>query len=51
MNTLLVSINVIIMLLLVGVLYYMQRKHLSFNKRVFTALGLGIIFGLILQLF
>jgi len=29
----------------------MQRKHLSFNKRVFTALGLGIIFGLILQLF
>ncbi|PEA56362.1 L-cystine transporter [Bacillus pseudomycoides] len=51
MSTLLVSINVIIMLLLVGLLYYMQRKHLSFNKRVFTALGLGIIFGLILQLF
>lgn len=51
MSTLLVSINVIIMLLLLGVLYYMQRKHLSFNKRVFTALGLGIIFGLILQLF
>lgn len=51
MSTLLVSINAIIMLLLLGVLYYMQRKHLSFNKRVFTALGLGIIFGLILQLF
>ncbi|MGG0187055.1 L-cystine transporter [Bacillus rhizoplanae] len=51
MNTLLVSINVVIMLLLVGVLYYMQRKHVSFNKRVFTALGLGIIFGLILQFF
>lgn len=51
MNTLLVIINVIIMLLLVGVLYYMQQKHHSFNKRVFTALGLGIIFGLILQLF
>ncbi|WP_020063302.1 L-cystine transporter [Bacillus sp. 123MFChir2] len=51
MSTLLVSINVIIMLLLLGVLYYMQQKHLSFNKRVFTALGLGIIFGLILQLF
>lgn len=51
MNTLLVSINIIIMLLLVGVLYYMQRKHLSFNKRVFTALGLGIMFGLILQFF
>lgn len=50
MNTLLVIINVIIMLLLIGVLYYMQRKHHSFNKRVFTAPGLGIIFGLILQL-
>ncbi|MFI8707408.1 L-cystine transporter [Bacillus sp. NPDC077411] len=51
MDTLLVSINIIIMLLLVGALYYMQRKHLSFNKRVFIALGLGIIFGLILQFF
>ncbi|MGF9963153.1 L-cystine transporter [Bacillus rhizoplanae] len=51
MNTLSVSINVVIMLLLVGVLYYMQRKHVSFNKRVFTALGLGIAFGLILQFF
>ncbi|MFD0767992.1 L-cystine transporter [Bacillus sp. CGMCC 1.60114] len=51
MNTLSVSINVVIILLLVGVLYYMQRKHVSFNKRVFTALGLGIAFGLILQFF
>lgn len=49
MNTLLVGINVAVMLILVGVLYYMQRKHVSFNKRVFTALGIGIIFGLILQ--
>ena len=49
MNTLLVGINVAVMLILVGVLYYMQRKHVSFNKRVFTALGVGIIFGLILQ--
>ncbi|WP_242218742.1 L-cystine transporter [Bacillus cereus group sp. BfR-BA-01380] len=51
MSTLLVSINVIIMLLLLGVLYYMQQKHVSFNKRVFTALGIGITFGLILQFF
>ena len=49
MNTLLVGINVAVMLILVGVLYYMQRKHVSFNKRVFTALGVGILFGLILQ--
>lgn len=49
MNTLFVGINVAVMLILVGVLYYMQRKHVSFNKRVFTALGVGILFGLILQ--
>lgn len=49
MNTLLVGINITVMLILVGVLYYMQRKDVSFNKRVFTALGVGIIFGLILQ--
>ena len=48
MNTLLVGINVAVMLILVGVLYYM-RKDVSFNKRVFTALGVGILFGLILQ--
>ncbi|EEL49360.1 L-cystine transporter [Bacillus cereus] len=50
MNTLLVGINIAVMLILVGILYYMQRKYVSFNKRVFTALGVGITFGLILQL-
>ncbi len=49
MHTLLVGINIAVMLVLVGILYYMQRKHVSFNKRVFTALGVGIVFGLILQ--
>ncbi|MDK2599236.1 cation:dicarboxylase symporter family transporter [Bacillus stercoris] len=28
----------------------MQKKHVSFSKRVFTALGLGIVFGFALQL-
>ncbi|MBN3544288.1 L-cystine transporter [Fictibacillus barbaricus] len=37
------------MLILLGVLYYMQKKHVSFSKRVFTGLGLGILFGLVLQ--
>ncbi|MED1864077.1 L-cystine transporter [Fictibacillus nanhaiensis] len=37
------------MLILLGVLYYMQKKHVSFSKRVFTGLGLGILFGLGLQ--
>ncbi|MBD1382297.1 L-cystine transporter [Bacillus sp. IB182487] len=27
----------------------MQKKHISFSKRVFTALGIGIILGFILQ--
>ncbi|TDQ41104.1 hypothetical protein EV213_104102 [Aureibacillus halotolerans] len=30
-------------------LNYMARKHVSFSKRVFSALGVGIVFGLILQ--
>ncbi|MEH6943173.1 L-cystine transporter [Bacillus sp. JJ722] len=46
-----VILNIAIMLVLLFLLFYMQRKHVSFTKRVFTALGLGIIFGLLLQAF
>lgn len=46
-----VILNIAIMLLLIAILFYMQKKHVSFTKRVFTALGLGIVFGLLLQLF
>ncbi|WP_044748944.1 L-cystine transporter [Bacillus alveayuensis] len=49
MNTFLVILNIAIMLLFVFGLFYMQKKHVSFSKRVFTALGIGIIFGLFLQ--
>ncbi|GGB68056.1 L-cystine uptake protein TcyP [Fictibacillus barbaricus] len=49
MTTYLVLSNIAIMLILLGVLYYMQKKHVSFSKRVFTGLGLGILFGLVLQ--
>lgn len=44
-------LNIIILLILLSVLFYMQKKHISFSKRVFTALGLGVLFGAILQLF
>ncbi len=44
-----VILNIAIMLLLIAVLIFMQRKHISFTKRVFTALGLGILFGFLLQ--
>jgi uncharacterized protein len=39
---------VLFLLILYG-LYFMQRKRLSFSKRVFTALGVGIVFGFALQ--
>jgi uncharacterized protein len=31
-------------------LYFMQKKHVSFSKRVFAGLGLGLIFGYIIHL-
>ena len=49
MTTGLVILNIAIMLILIGGLFYMQKKHISFSKRVFTALGLGILFGFALQ--
>ena len=49
MNTLLLILNIAGLLLLVGILYSMHRKKVSFSKRVFTGLGLGIAYGLILH--
>ncbi|WRP04717.1 L-cystine transporter [Rossellomorea aquimaris] len=49
MNVWFVLLNILVFLVLIGVLLYMQRKNVSFSKRVFTALGLGILFGLGLQ--
>ncbi|SNZ10261.1 hypothetical protein SAMN05421503_1647 [Terribacillus aidingensis] len=44
------AINIIVLLGLLFVLYWMQKKHVSFSKRVLTGLGLGIVFGVALQL-
>lgn len=49
MNSFLVILNMVLFLLIIFGLYLMQRKHLSFSKRVFTALGIGIVFGFALQ--
>ncbi|MEH7332565.1 L-cystine transporter [Neobacillus drentensis] len=49
MNTLLIIINIAVFLLLVLGLFAMQKKHVSFSKRVFAALGLGIVFGFIIH--
>jgi len=49
LDTLYIFINIAVLLLLIGLLIYMGRKHVSFSKRVFTGLGLGIIYGLALH--
>lgn len=49
MTNLFVVINSIVLLALIGLLIWMQRKHFSFTKRAFAGLGLGIILGAVLQ--
>lgn len=50
MNTILIIVNILVFLLLAAGLFLMQKKHVSFSKRVFAGLGLGIIFGYIIHL-
>ncbi|HCW7547258.1 TPA: L-cystine transporter [Staphylococcus aureus] len=50
MNAFLTLINIIVLVIFIVILYMMARKHISFAKRVFTALGIGIIFGVLLHL-
>lgn len=50
MGTLFSIINIVIMLIFIIGLFIMAKKHVSFLKRVFTALGLGIVYGIILHL-
>ncbi|WP_411345615.1 L-cystine transporter [Paenibacillus sp. WLX1005] len=49
MNVGLVILNVLLLVVLIGVLFWMQRKHVSFTKRVFTGLLLGIVLGALIQ--
>ncbi|ASK62021.1 L-cystine transporter [Virgibacillus phasianinus] len=44
-----VLLNIAILLGIIILLIIMQKKHVSFTKRVFTGLGLGIVLGAILQ--
>ncbi|WP_019155403.1 L-cystine transporter [Robertmurraya massiliosenegalensis] len=50
MNTFLVIVNIAILLAIIIGLYIMQKKHVTFSKRVFAGLGLGILFGIIIHL-
>ncbi len=44
-------INITTMLILISIVYFCKRKNISFTKRVFIALGLGIAFGMTIQYF
>ncbi|MCA1248414.1 L-cystine transporter [Massilia sp. MS-15] len=45
----LVLINLGVALAICALLYWLQVKHVSFTKRVFTGLGLGVVLGAALQ--
>ncbi|MDT1970138.1 L-cystine transporter [Staphylococcus aureus] len=50
MNAFLTLINIIVLVIFIAILHMMAHKHISFAKRVFTALGIGIVFGVLLHL-
>ncbi|KAB8127233.1 L-cystine transporter [Gracilibacillus oryzae] len=50
METVWILVNIAIMLAFIGILFYMQKKYVSFSKRVFAGLGLGILLGAFLQI-
>ena len=50
MTTLITSSAVLVFAALLYVFYRMQKRHTKFSTRVFTALGVGIVFGGLLQL-
>ncbi|WP_019123320.1 L-cystine transporter [Brevibacillus massiliensis] len=42
-------VNIAVLAAMIYGLYSLQKKHVSFSKRVFLALGVGIVFGFALQ--
>ncbi|MFS2140202.1 MULTISPECIES: L-cystine transporter [Duganella] len=44
-----VILNLLAALVLLGLLYALQRRHASFSVRVFTGMGLGVVLGAALQ--
>lgn len=45
MSAVWVLVNILLFLLIMSGLYWMQKKHISFSVRVFSALGAGIAVG------
>ncbi|WP_270660310.1 L-cystine transporter [Enterococcus thailandicus] len=50
MTTLITVLVVLVFAALLYVFYRMQKRHTKFSTRVFTALGIGIVFGGLLQI-
>lgn len=50
MNLVFILVNLAVFLILLFILYRMQKKHVSFSKRVFMGLGLGLLFGFLIHL-
>ncbi|WP_157151001.1 L-cystine transporter [Brachyspira sp. SAP_772] len=42
-------INIIVLLLIISLLYFMEKKHLNFTVRVLSALILGLLLGFVLR--
>ncbi len=49
MDLFFIGANVAVMLVMLAVLNRMAKKYVSFSKRVFAGLGMGIVFGTVLQ--
>ncbi|HEY4531684.1 MAG TPA: L-cystine transporter [Kurthia sp.] len=49
MDSFLIIVNIAVLFVLIAALIVMNKKHISFSKRVFAGLGLGIVFGLVLH--
>lgn len=47
--TLMTLLNLAVFVAILLFLFWMQKKYFSFAKRVFSALGLGVLFGLVLH--
>ncbi|BCR22138.1 cation:dicarboxylase symporter family transporter [Borrelia sp. HM] len=46
-----IILNITIMMILIGLLYFLHKKHISFTKRLLISLVLGIIFGISMKYF
>lgn len=50
MDTLLIIINLIVFTALIGTLAVLHKRHVKFSYRVLIGLGIGLLFGALLQL-